>query len=85
MNAHFEIAKERFLDLMANQSGATLADTRLAAELAITDADEFMAAYSKHGPRAPAAPLVGCRACHGSGGKRSAPCKTCSGTGKVSA
>jgi len=27
--------------------------------------------------------LKGCRACHGSGGKRSDPCKVCGGTGKV--
>lgn len=27
--------------------------------------------------------LVGCRVCHGSGGKRSDPCAACAGTGKV--
>jgi len=27
--------------------------------------------------------LKGCRACHGSGGKHSDPCKVCGGTGKI--
>jgi len=78
MTAHLEIARERYLDLMAN--GATAA---IAAARATEDADVFMAIYSA--PTAPASgkPLVGCRACHGSGGKRSAPCKVCGGAGKV--
>lgn len=78
MSTHLEIAKERFVDLRANGVSAPVAAAK-----AIEDADAFMAVYSA--PNAPTAgtALVGCRACHGSGGKRSAPCKVCNGTGKV--
>jgi DnaJ-class molecular chaperone len=79
MSAHLEIAKERFLDLLSNGISAPCA-----AMMAITDADAFMSSYSKHAPQSNRS-TVGCRACHGSGGKRAAPCKVCGGTGKVPA
>lgn len=82
---HMHIARERFLDLMA---GNRSADPKAAAIMAIDQADKFMAAYVQYGPKndAPAAAkLKGCKACHGSGGKRNDPCKVCGGTGKVPA
>lgn len=93
MQAHLEIAKERFLEMMAEQPGR---NPQIAAAEAIAQADEFDTEYRKHG-YAPAETLMygqpvsnqkklkGCRACYGSGGKHGDPCKACGGTGKVPA
>ena len=75
MNAHLEIARERYLDLIAEG-----VDARAAAIAAIECADVFEAAYNKRGWAVHAS---GCKACFGSGGKRNNPCKVCGGTGKV--
>lgn len=76
MSAHLEVAKEYFLELVCN--GAVPRD---AARRAIEVADVFDEEYSKHHESQRTS--RGCKACYGSGGKRNAPCKVCSGTGKV--
>lgn len=83
--AHLDIARERFLELMAAHPNNDARDTAIAA---IEQADEFVAVYATLGYKAveptPAnKKLKGCRACHGSGGKQFDPCKVCAGTGKV--
>jgi hypothetical protein len=83
--AHLEIARERFLELMAQNPNA---EARGAAVQAIEQADEFIGAYRAIGAPdevAAAKKLKGCRACYGSGGKPTDPCKVCHGTGKVPA
>lgn len=84
VQAHLDIARERFLELMAQRPNV---DAQDAAVAAIEDADTFMRAYSALTPvkPEPVARLKGCRACHGSGGKQLDPCKACAGTGKVAA
>lgn len=81
---HREIAKERFLELMAQEPKS---DPTTTAVLAIGHADAFVRAYAACGQIE--APLVkkqkGCKACFGSGGKSSEPCKVCHGTGRVAA
>lgn len=79
---HFEIAKERFLEMMATHPNG---DARGTAVVAIEQADEFMNAYSalRIEPDSPQIKMRGCRACYGSGGKVGHPCKTCGGSGKV--
>ncbi len=83
--AHLDIARERFLEMMAQHPNG---DANGAAVIAIEQADAFVQAYTVLKP-ADAAPVAsklrGCRACHGSGGKLSDPCKACAGTGKVAA
>lgn len=83
---HMHIARERFLDLMANDQGG---GAEYAAVKAIEEANAFMKAYDLlwegktqviMGKK-----LKGCKACHGSGGKQIDPCKVCGGTGKVPA
>ncbi len=81
---HAEIAKERYLDRLAAN-----ASREAAAADAIKDADTFILAYrqflaldAKY-ERERSAQTVGCKACHGSGGKKIAPCKVCHGTGRV--
>lgn len=76
MSAHLEIARERYLDLIAEGF-----DADAAALAAIECADVFEAAYNKRGRWVTHS--TGCKACFGSGGKRNAPCKVCGGTGKV--
>lgn len=84
--AHLDIARERFLELMADSPQA---DAYAVARTAIKQADDFAEAYEQHGyNRAEptrASKLKGCRACHGSGGKQLDPCKVCAGTGTVAA
>lgn len=86
--AHLDIARERFLELMAAKPGA---DVDTVAIVAISQADAFARMYQKYAVIAQAAQagkdaalrVKGCRACHGSGGKAGDPCKVCGGTGKV--
>jgi hypothetical protein len=85
--AHMDIARERFLELMAANPNNDARDTAIAA---IEQADEFTAVYGALGykavePAPVSKKLKGCRACHGSGGKQFDPCKACAGTGKVAA
>lgn len=80
MSAHLEIAKERFLDIMAAGRGVS---PEAAAVVAIDQADKFMAAYSQYGEKQAA--TKGCPSCFGSGGKKNAPCRKCNGTGRVAA
>lgn len=89
MSYHLDIAKERFLDLVADG-----VQSDKAAANAISDANAFASAYGKwerssikpaSAPPATVPPMRGCRACYGSGGKRSNPCKACGGSGKVRA
>lgn len=85
IQAHFDIARERFLELMAAHPSSDARETAIAA---IEQAYEFMAVYSSHGyiaaEQAPVGKkLRGCRVCFGSGGRASQPCKVCDGTGKV--
>lgn len=81
---HREIAKERFLEMMAQEPNS---DPVTAAVLAIEHADTFATAYAACGPVDTAAQktLKGCKACFGSGGKANSPCRACAGTGKVPA
>ena len=62
MNAHIEIARERFLDLIAEG-----VDARAAAIAAIECADVFDAEYSKRWIKP--TETIGCKSCFGSGGK----------------
>lgn len=84
MNIHEEIAKERYLDMMA--AGTPPAD---AARQAIEDATAFIYAYhtwrvaEQKKAKAFVAQSKGCPACFGSGGKKASPCATCGGTGRV--
>jgi len=78
---HAEIAKERFLDLMAS-GGIT---SKAAADIATTDADAFARGYRPLAQPAEGERQKGCPACFGSGGKRRTPCKHCAGTGRVAA
>lgn len=82
---HIEIAKERFLEMMAN----SCSDAVTTAVIAIEQANEFTKAYENLGiPEVVAiseAKFKGCKCCFGSGGKANNPCKTCYGTGKVPA
>ena len=85
--AHLDIARERFLETMAQYPNG---DARTQAIAAIEQADEFVAAYELLGykpvEQAPrSAKMKGCKACFGSGGKHGDPCKACTGTGKVAA
>lgn len=85
--AHLDIARERFLELMAANPAA---EARAAAVAAIEQADEFAEAYSVLGCKQVEQATVskktkGCKACFGSGGKPIDPCKVCSGTGRVAA
>lgn len=79
--AHIEIAKERFLDLMANEPDI---DAHGAAIQAIEQADDFVRAYRALGVTENTSPkkLKGCAQCFGSGGKNKG-CKACAGTGKI--
>lgn len=79
---HADIAKERFLELMAAGLKA-----EQAADTAIVEADIFMTCYEARKPDAqPASKKTkGCRACHGSGGKIGDPCRVCNGSGRVPA
>ena len=76
---HAEIAKERFLDIMADKSVPPVA----AAVTAIQQADKFLMVYRQSGQEFPERRQKGCRSCFGSGGKKDAPCKVCNGKGKV--
>jgi DnaJ-class molecular chaperone len=81
---HREIAKERFLELMAQSPDS---DSKMAAVIAIEQANAFLSAYSAIGVQysAPAKKEKGCKACFGSGGKVGQPCNVCHGNGKVPA
>lgn len=77
-----EIAKERFLEMMAAHPNG---DVSGAAVAAIEQADAFRSAYSTLSPQTDGqAKLKGCAQCFGSGG-RGKGCKFCGGTGKVPA
>ena len=80
---HLEIARERFLELMA---AAPAGAPTSAAVSAIEQATEFVTAYRNwtviETPEAPRK-LKGCKQCFGSGGKINAPCRSCGGSGKV--
>lgn len=80
---HLEIAKERFLEIMANEPNV---DPSGAAITSIEQADAFVQAYRAIGPAEEAGQkkLKGCSQCFGSGG-RGKGCKVCGGTGKVEA
>lgn len=90
--AHMEISKERFLELMANRPDA---DPKTVAVVAISQADDFAKFYSQYGykPDKPESQSTirrtpktkGCKACFGSGGKPVDPCRVCGGSGKVPA
>ncbi len=82
--AHREIAKERFLEIMAQSPNG---DASFAAVQAIEHADAFERAYLACGKPdcVPAKKLKGCKNCFGSGGKIGEPCKWCKGIGKVMA
>lgn len=89
--AHLDIARERFLELMAVNPAA---DVKTAAIVAIDQADKFAEAYGQYGYKPAELAAVataatkktkGCKACFGSGGKPVDPCKVCGGTGKVPA
>ena len=78
--AHLDIARERFLEMMAAHPAGDPAQT---AVFAIEQADEFINAYKAIvEPRA--TKLKGCKQCFGSGGKTGNPCRSCGGSGKVS-
>lgn len=82
MSLHQEIAKERFLDIMASKSVAAEA----AAVVAIEQADVFVKFYGQYGKQeleTAEEKTKGCPRCFGSGGKRNHPCNACNGTGKV--
>lgn len=70
-----EIAKQRFLDLMADGNSQ-----EVSVKSAVSDADALIQAlhYQQETGKA-----KGCRVCFGSGGKKDNPCKACGGTGKV--
>ncbi|HUA79386.1 MAG TPA: hypothetical protein VL997_03365 [Dyella sp.] len=76
---HAEIAKERFLDLMASGD----IPSKAAADIATADANAFVRGYRPLAPAAEGERQKGCPACFGSGGKRDTPCKRCAGTGRV--
>ena len=83
MTTHEEIARERYLDMLANGT-----PPQAAVEQAIDEATVFVLKYSAwaHEERIASRgfrKLKGCPACFGSGGKRDAPCRACGGTGKV--
>lgn len=77
--AHLDIARERFLEMMA---ACPSSDPAQAAVFAIEQADDFVSAY-KAIADVGAPKLKGCKQCFGSGGKTSNPCRSCGGTGKV--
>jgi len=83
LNLHADVARELFLDYVAQQPGAI----REAARAAIESADIFIEEYAARTPVLPASEIVkkqkGCRTCFGSGGKIGQPCKVCLGTGKL--
>ncbi len=78
---HQEIARERFLELMAAYPNG---EPSQAAVTAIEQADSFVAAYRALRDPTPAK-LKGCKQCFGSGGKVGNPCRSCGGSGKVPA
>lgn len=95
MTIHEDIAKERYLDMVANGTPPAAA-----AQQAIEDATAFVFAYTAwvQKEREAAADARsqlaairfsdmtrGCPSCFGSGGKRSDPCQRCNGTGRISA
>lgn len=88
-----EVAKERFLDLMANnESDLSVEDI---SQRAISEARIFSEEIHKIYKNKSESSLKGrflyksnqkykgCQYCFGSGGKQSNPCKSCNGTGKV--
>lgn len=91
-----EIAKERFLDLMAKYNDQ--AHVEGLSKRAVREADILIAELNKAGEqkeyaermakmdatRIPAhVETKGCAHCFGSGGKKKDPCKHCKGTGRV--
>lgn len=80
MTIHEDIAKERYLDLRAD--GVTKHD---AMTEAISDADFFTGTYAawRSAEQVKSRQFKGCPTCFGSGGKRTAPCDACKGTGRV--
>lgn len=84
LDAHIEIARERFLDLMATDREG---EPHHWAQIAIIQADVFIEEYAKRTPILPAGTVVmktkGCGVCFGSGGKANNPCKACGGSGRV--
>lgn len=92
--AHLDIAKERFLELMVEDPKR---DIGAAVDLAIMQANIFDEKYRQtsygYVPQALAygevvsqqKKMKGCKACFGSGGKVGMPCQICGGSGKVPA
>lgn len=77
--SHLDIARERFLTLMAAHPNGDPSQT---AAFAIDQADEFVQAYKVLANVEPVK-LKGCKQCFGSGGKAGNPCRSCDGSGKV--
>lgn len=81
-----ELAETLFIDMVDGRSNLSMNDVEEMATSSLQYASMF---YSKVHDSADkdATPVTyrvkGCRACYGSGGKASKPCKTCGGTGKV--
>jgi DnaJ-class molecular chaperone len=78
---HLDIARERFLALMAAHPNGDPSQT---AVFAIDQAGEFVEAYKVLSAGEPVR-LKGCKQCYGSGGKTGSPCRSCDGSGKVAA
>lgn len=90
LDVHVEIARERFLELLAQKPGTE----RESAQAAIRAADVFVEEYASrttsHLAEIPPSykigqKLKGCPTCFGSGGPANRPCKACSGSGRVMA
>lgn len=76
-----ELAEQIYLDQIA---GEKLMDSQLAlkASYAIAASEVFYKTWDAiESPER--LKLVGCKACFGSGGKKTSPCKVCKGTGKI--
>lgn len=80
-----EIAKERFLDMMAGSA----APAEELAGRAVDEADLLIRALHNTKPTMPneafRGATKGCPSCFGSGGKRNNPCTNCGGSGRVPA
>lgn len=80
---HEEIAKARFLALREEQ----IATPQEAVDRAILEATVFTNAYASwlRAEKTESVKFRGCKACFGSGGKRTNPCTVCNGTGQIPA
>lgn len=75
-----EVAKERFLDMCAQNKGIVI---EVIAASAVKQADALVAALGAQAASLPRPVMKGCKSCFGSGGKTNQPCRDCKGTGKV--